>query len=152
MEKLHIKGETLMFGMFGSAKVKTECFVDTALAMRQYAGFDLDKVTMWENTEIGDKAYDLLQEAAGNKKYSQVEMVCATWVVCLSIADQRNDHTLSGQKLELSKGLADYLINHLPHNLIPHMPGTIMMLIKGYLSAIPDGLSKKGDDFSIYLN
>ena len=141
-----------MFGMFGSTKIKTECFVDTTLAMRQYADFDLDKVTMWENTEIGDKAYDLLQQAANKKIYSEVERISATWIICLNIADLRSDHTLSGKKMVLAKGLADYLINHLPHNLIPHMPIELMAHIRTHLSSIPDGLSKRGDDFSIYLD
>ena len=112
-----------MFGMFGSAKIKAQCLGDTLYPMKTYAGLDLNQITNKENFELQEDAFELLQDAVGKqKKYLELEMVCATWLAILNSCHANSNHTFSRRKIELEKGFRDFLsvrINDIGRRGIP---------------------------------
>lgn len=123
-----------MFGMFGSAKIKAECLGDTLGPMQSYSGLDLNQITNKENFELQEGAFDLLQDAVGKqKKYLELEMVCATWLTVLNSANANSNHTFSGRKSELEKGFKDFLSVRINDIARRGMPPQLLSLLNKYL-------------------
>ena len=123
-----------MLGMFGSAKIKAQCLGDTLHPMQSYSGLDLNQITNKENFELQEDAFELLQDAVGKqKKYLELEMVCATWLAVLNSANANSNHTYSGRKSELEKGFRDFLSVRINDITRQGMPPRLLSLLKKYL-------------------
>ncbi len=137
-----------MFGMFGSNKIKTLIFVETTYALRQFTSIDLTKLTINEQGELSAKAYDLLQIYERKRNYTKVELTIAGWYYAL-MSSSENSHTLSGQRTELLKGIADYLLSDsvicsYDHRDPRYFPPFFTAHAIRDLDEIPDALSKLG--------
>ena len=107
---------------------------DTLGPMRTYAGFDLNQITNRENFELQEDAFKVLQNAVGNqKKYLELEMVCATWLAALNSANTNPNHTFSGRKSELEKGFRDFLSARINDIAGQDMPRGLLSLLNIYL-------------------
>ena len=141
-----------MFGMFGSTKIKTYIFVDTTIALRKYAGIDLEKMSMEEQVKLGDDAYILLQRYEKKRKYTKMEMICCCLAILLADKyDEMPGNILYGRRIELLKGIADFLMSpevtfdrepfsNDPRYFSPYFDAWIIR----HLEEIPDGLSLSG--------
>ena len=135
--------------MFGATKIKTEVFVETTYALRQFTNIDLSKLTINEQGELGDEAYGILQKYKPKRNYTKVEMVLAGWYKAISLSEHSDHHTLSGKKIDLLKGMADFLLSdHVDfrsHHSDPrYFPPFFMAFATGDLNDISDGLSRLG--------
>ena len=137
-----------MFGMFGATKIKTEAFVETTYALRQFTNIDLTKLTINEQGELGDKAYETLQIYQPKRKYTKVELVLAGWFEAI-FASEYEGHTLFGKTVELLKGEADFflsdqVIHSYDYSDPRYFPPFFWGAAEGSLNNIPDGLSRSG--------
>ena len=144
-----------MFGMFGATKIKTLAFVETIYAVRQYTNIDLDKMTINERGELADKTYDKLKHYESKNKYRQIELICACWGELVMEAEFCDaGHFLHGKKIDLLKGLADYLLSdnvtwgYEQYGRLNHFPAYFYSSVIEPLKQIPDGKSWAGESVS----
>ena len=123
-----------MFGMFGSGKVKAECLGDTLGPMQTYAGLNLNELSNKENFDLQEDAYKLLQNTIGEqKKYLELENICATWLAILQTIDNSPNHTFSRYRAELENGFKDFLSIRVNDVVKEGMPSELFSLLKKYL-------------------
>jgi len=137
-----------VFGIFGTVKIKTEVFVETTSALRQFTNIDLAKLTINEQGGLGDRAYEILKAYKPKRKYTRVELVLAGWYEAI-LASQHGGHTLSGKTVELLKGKADFLLSDqvvysYDYSDPRYFPPFFYAYATDRLEEIPDGLSRSG--------
>ena len=127
-------GDVIMFGMFGSAKVKAYCLGDTLNPMKKYALVDLNSLPRLENVELQDEAYNLLTLTVGTqKRYHSFEMVCATWLALIDISSKNVQHSCAGQKNTLESGFRSYLFDTMDETKRNGVPRGLFSHIEKYL-------------------
>ena len=137
-----------MFGMFGATKIKSQIFVETTYAFRQFTNVNLENLNINEQGELCLNAYELLCAYEKKRNYSRVELILVGWIEAISFSS-RDANTLSGKKIELLKGKADYLLSNevivsYDYQDPRYFPPFFTSFAIDDLDEIPDELSKLG--------
>ena len=99
-----------MFEIFGSAGIKAKMVSHALNPMSQFSGVDINKLPIEENFELQENAFRLLQDVCGKqKKYTELEYVCVSWLALLNTINENSKHSLSDKASDLKNGFKDFL-------------------------------------------